>query len=40
MVIAGLDPAIQQPPGTFVREGGGYWIAACAGNVEQKGNER
>jgi len=31
MVIAGLDPAIQQPPGTFVREGGGYWIARLRG---------
>jgi hypothetical protein len=31
MVIAGLDPAIQPPPGTFVREGGGYWNAILRG---------
>jgi hypothetical protein len=30
MVIAGLDPAIQQAPGTFVREGG-YCIARLRG---------
>jgi len=31
IVVAGLDPAIQYPPGSVDREGGGYWIARLRG---------